>query len=90
MAQNFARCNSSLHLIENLIFQDKSNTYSLMAFDGFLDFFLLFSLKCNYEVVICKWDEQLKGSVFKFHEKIYQEWQTLDQILVFNSIEAVL
>lgn len=82
MAQNFARCNSSLHLTENLIFQDK--TYSLMAFDVFLGFFfLLFSLKCNCEVVICKRDEQLKGSVFKFHEKIYQEWQTLGQILIF-------
>lgn len=39
ITQNFAWCNSSLHLIENLIFQDKSEAYSLMGFDGLVGFF---------------------------------------------------
>lgn len=39
ITQNFAWCSSSLHLIENLIFQDKSEAYSLMGFDGLVGVF---------------------------------------------------
>lgn len=44
ITQNFAWCSSSLHLIENLIFQDKSEAYSLMGFDGLVGVFFSYFL----------------------------------------------